>query len=222
MHITIKNLLNIKEKVKVKFETNKNILKLPEIIAVSKTFKMDHIQHVLEQGHIHFGENKVQEATQKWLNLKGVNKSIKLHMLGKLQTNKVKQSLDLFDVIETIDREKLAKELAKNFNNNVKTRNFYIQINTGNEPQKSGLDPLQADSFIQYCINDLSLPIVGLMCIPPENEEPSIHFALLNKIASRNNLPELSMGMSNDYEDAIKFGATSVRIGSLFFGKRKV
>ena len=199
-----------------------SINKIPKLVAVSKKQDDYKIDEAIECGHKFFGENRVQEAFFRWNERIKIYKELELRLIGPLQTNKVKQSLDLFDVIETIDREKLAKELAKNFNNNVKTRNFYIQINTGNEPQKSGLDPLQADSFIQYCINDLSLPIVGLMCIPPENEEPSIHFALLNKIASRNNLPELSMGMSNDYEDAIKFGATSVRIGSLFFGERQV
>ena len=130
--------------------------------------------------------------------------------------------LNFFDVIETIDREKIAIEIAKNFHHKVKTKSFYIQVNTGNEPQKSGIDPLQADTFINYCIKDLNLPIVGLMCIPPISEESSMHFLLLQKIAKRNNLLELSMGMSSDYEDAIKFGATSVRIGSLLFGKREV
>ena len=199
-----------------------SINKIPKLVAVSKKQDDYKIDKAIECGHKFFGENRVQEAFLRWNERIKIYEELELRLIGPLQTNKVKQSLDLFDVIETIDREKLAKEVAKNFNNNVKTRNFYIQINTGNEPQKSGLDPLQADSFIQYCIYDLSLPIVGLMCIPPENEEPSIHFALLNKIASRNNLPELSMGMSNDYEDAIKFGASSVRIGSLFFGKRQV
>ena len=138
------------------------------------------------------------------------------------QNSKVKQSLNLFNVIETIDRERIAVEIGKNLNEKTKTKSFYIQVNTGNEPQKSGIDPLDADMFINYCIKDLNLPIVGLMCIPPVNEEPSMHFFLLQKIANRNNLPELSMGMSSDYKDAIKFGATSVRIGSLLFGERRI
>ena len=145
-----------------------------------------------------------------------------MRLIGPLQTNKTRQALNLFDVIETIDREKLAKEIAKNFNNSLKTKNFYIQVNTGSEPQKIGLIPSEVDSFVNYCINDLKLPINGLMCIPPQDEEPSMHFAFLKKIADRNNLSELSMGMSNDYEEAIKFGATSVRIGSLFFGAREI
>ena len=137
----------------------------------------------IECGQKFFGENRVQEAFLRWQERINIYKELELRLIGPLQTNnKVKQSLDLFDVIETIDREKIAIEISKNFNNNVKTKSFYIQINTGNEPQKSGLDPLQADSFIKYCINDLNLPIVGLMCIPPQNEEPSLHFALLKKL----------------------------------------
>ena len=144
-----------------------------------------------------------------------------MRLIGPLQTNKIRDSLKLFDVIETVDRERLAIEIAKYKDIHSKTKSFYIQVNVGNEPQKSGIDPLKADSFIQYCIKDLKLPIKGLMCIPPQDENPSIYFALLKKIADRNNLNELSMGMSNDYKEAIKFGATSVRVGSLLFGKRQ-
>ena len=144
-----------------------------------------------------------------------------MRLIGPLQTNKVKQALKLFHIIETIDREKLAREISNNLNNQSKTKNFYIQINTGSENQKSGLIPSEADDFIEYCIKELELPIIGLMCIPPQDEEPSMHFAFLKKIAKRNNLTELSMGMSNDFEEAIKFGASSVRIGSLFFGLRE-
>ena len=141
-------------------------------------------------------------------------------MIGPLQTNKVKQALKTFNVIETIDREKLAKSISDNIDDNVKTKSFYIQVNTGNEAQKAGVSALEADNFIEFCKNDLVLPIIGLMCIPPENEEPAMHFSLLRKLAIKNNLIELSMGMSNDFEEAIKFGATSVRIGSKFFGDR--
>ena len=195
--------------------------RIPKLVAVSKKQEDFKIDDALKNGQKIFGENRVQEATERWEKRVQKYKDIELRLIGPLQTNKVKQSLNLFDVIETIDREKLANEIAKNFNHNIKTKNFYIQINTGNEPQKSGINPLQADQFVNYCIYDLSLPVIGLMCIPPQDEEPSMHFALLKKIASRNNLLELSMGMSNDYEEAIKFGATSVRIGSLFFGNRK-
>ena len=199
-----------------------SMYKVPKLVAVSKKQEDYKIDRAIECGQKFFGENRVQEAFLRWQERINIYKDLELRLIGPLQSNKVKQSLDLFDVIETIDREKIAIEISKNFHNNVKTKSFYIQINTGNEPQKSGLDPLQANSFIKYCINDLNLPIVGLMCIPPQNEAPSLHFAFFKKIASSNNLNELSMGMSNDYQDAIKFGSTSVRIGSLFFGKRQV
>ena len=207
-------------------ETHRNSIfshnNIPKLVAVSKKQEDFKINEAIKCGQEIFGENIVQEASNRWIRRIETNKNLELRLIGPLQTNKVKQALKLFDVIETIDREKLAKEISKNFHPEVRTNRFYIQINTGNEPQKSGLDPLQADSFIQYCLNDLNLPIVGLMCIPPQNEEPSMHFSLLKKIAVRNNLLELSMGMSADYEDAIKFGSTSVRIGSLFFGQRQV
>ena len=196
--------------------------KTPKLVAVSKKQDNYKIDKALACGQKIFGENRVQEAIIRWQKRLDTDIELELRLIGPLQTNKVKQSLNFFDVIETIDREKIAIEIAKNFHNKVKTKSFYIQVNTGNEPQKSGIDPLQADTFINYCIKDLNLPIVGLMCIPPIIEEPSMHFLLLQKIAYRNNLSELSMGMSSDYEDAIKFGATSVRIGSLLFGERQV
>ena len=196
--------------------------KTPKLVAVSKKQDNYKIDKALACGQKIFGENRVQEAITRWQRRLENNIELELRLIGPLQTNKVKQSLDFFDVIETIDREKIAVEIAKNFHDKVKTKRFYIQVNTGNEPQKSGIDPLQADTFINYCIKDLNLPIVGLMCIPPIIEEPSMHFLLLQKIAYRNNLSELSMGMSSDYEDAIKFGATSVRIGSLLFGERQL
>ncbi len=194
----------------------------PKLVAVSKKQDNYKIDAALACGQKIFGENRVQEAINRWQKRLDTNIELELRLIGPLQTNKVKQSLKFFDVIETIDREKIAIEIAKNFHDKVKTKSFYIQVNTGNETQKSGIDPLQADRFINYCIKDLNLPIVGLMCIPPIFEEPSMHFLLLQKIACRNNLSELSMGMSSDYEDAIKFGATSVRIGSLLFGERQV
>ncbi len=195
---------------------------LPKLVAVSKKQDDYKIDMALACGQKIFGENRVQEAIKRWQKRVEINLDLELRLIGPLQRNKVKQSLNLFDVIETIDRDRIAIEIAKNLNNRSKTKSFYIQVNTGNETQKSGIDPLEADKFINYCIRDLKLPIIGLMCIPPINEEPSMHFFLLQKIAKRNNLFELSMGMSSDYEDAIKFGATSVRIGSLLFGKRQV
>ena len=196
--------------------------KTPKLVAVSKKQDNYKIDKALACGQKIFGENRVQEAINRWQKRLDTNLELELRLIGPLQTNKVKQSLNFFDVIETIDRERVAIEISKNLNVTSKTKSFYIQVNTGNEPQKSGIDPLEADKFIKYCINDLNLPIVGLMCIPPVWEEPAMHFVLLQKIANRNNLPELSMGMSSDYEDAIKFGATSVRIGSLLFGERQV
>ncbi len=199
-----------------------SVNKVPKLVAVSKKQEDYKIDMALECGQKFFGENRVQEAINRWQKRLETYKDLELRLIGPLQTNKVKQTLNLFDVIETIDRERIAIEISKNLHEKTKTKSFYIQVNTGNEPQKSGIHPLEADTFIKYCINDLNLPIVGLMCIPPVSEEPAMHFVLLQKIANRNNLSELSMGMSSDYEDAIKFGATSVRIGSLLFGERQV
>ena len=196
-------------------------LDTPKLIAVSKKQEDYKIDLAIKSGQKIFGENRVQEAQARWEERLKIYNDLELRLIGPLQTNKIKQALKLFNKIETIDREKLAKEISVQFEKNVTTCSFYIQVNTGSEAQKNGLLPLEADAFITYCIYDLKLPIIGLMCIPPENEEPAMHFNLLKKIAIRNNLKELSMGMSNDYQEAIKFGATSVRIGSLFFGKRE-
>ena len=222
-------MYEIKENIKIIKSTiedthkNSNFAKcpLPKLVAVSKKQNEEKVIEALEAGHKYFGENRVQEAQQRWALKVQQYKNLEIRLIGPLQTNKVKQALDLFDVIETIDREKLAKEIANNFNENVKTKSFFIQVNTGSEIQKSGIEPLQSDSFIKYCKEDLRLPVVGLMCIPPLDEEPAMHFALLKKIADRNNLSELSMGMSNDFKEAIKFGATSVRVGSAIFGDRE-
>ena len=195
---------------------------ITKFVAVSKKQAEYKILQAIESGQKVYGENRVQEAQKRWERILETHKDIELRLIGPLQTNKVKQALKLFNIIETIDRENLAKEIAKNFGHETKTKSFYIQVNTGSETQKSGIIPTDADKFIEYCIKDLKLPIIGLMCIPPQDEEPAMHFAFLKKIADRNNLTELSMGMSNDYEEAIKFGATSVRIGSLFFGTREV
>jgi len=195
---------------------------LTKLVAVSKKQVEYKIFQAIESGQKVYGENRVQEAQKRWERILETHKDIELRLIGPLQTNKVKQALKLFNIIETIDRENLAREIAKYFGHETKTKSFYIQVNTGSETQKSGVIPTDVDKFIEYCIKDLKLPIIGLMCIPPQDEEPAMHFAFLKKIADRNNLTELSMGMSNDYEEAIKFGATSVRIGSLFFGAREV
>jgi len=198
-----------------------NTFETPTLIAVSKKQEDYKINDALLCGQKFFGENRVQEAMQRWESRLKILNDLELRLIGPLQTNKVKQALKLFDVIETLDREKLAKEIKNNINDKIKTKSFYIQINTGDEIQKGGINVLEADNFINYCKNDLALPISGLMSIPPANEEPAMHFSLLKKIAYRNNLQKLSMGMSNDFEEAIKFGATSLRIGSMFFGERQ-
>jgi len=221
-------LHNIKENIDIIkaaiYETHKNsnfsALPVPKLIAVSKKQNEEKVIEALEAGQTYFGENRVQEAQQRWPSKIQQYKNLQIRLIGPLQTNKVKEALNLFDIIETIDREKLAKEIAKKFNNSVKTKSFYIQINTGSETQKSGIEPRHSDNFIKYCKEELKLPVVGLMCIPPLHEEASMHFALLRKIADKNNLNELSMGMSNDFKEAIKFGATSVRVGSSVFGNR--
>ena len=193
---------------------------VPKLVAVSKKQNENKVIEALNAGQTCFGENRVQEAEQRWTSKIKQYKNLQIRLIGPLQTNKVKQALNLFDVIETIDREKLAREIAKEFNDNVKTKSFYIQINTGSEIQKSGIEPIKSDDFIKFCKEDLKLPIIGLMCIPPLKEEPSMHFALLKKISERNHIDELSMGMSSDFKEAIKFGATSVRVGSSIFGNR--
>ena len=219
MHITVKNLLNISEKVKTKFDTSNKLVKLPEIIAVSKTFKIEYILPVLNHGHIHFGENKVQEAVEKWGPIKDENKKVKLHLIGKLQTNKVKLALNLFDYIHSLDSEKLANKISKVQNEiNVNTK-LFIQVNIGNEIQKSGISEDEVVSFYDYC-KSLKLDVIGLMCIPPLNEETSKYFSKMNEINKKLKLNELSMGMSSDYLEAIENNATFIRIGSSIFGQR--
>ena len=212
--------MSINNKILEKIKNDISV-KNTKLLIVTKTRSQEDINQLIKMGYSDFAENRVQEAQEKFIDILP-NKDIKLNLIGPLQSNKVKQALKLFNIIETIDREKLAREISNNLNNQSKTKNFYIQINTGSENQKSGLTPSEADHFIEYCTKDLKLPIIGLMCIPPQDEESSMHFAFLKKIAKRNNLTELSMGMSNDFEEAIKFGTTSVRIGSLFFGAREL
>ncbi len=190
-----------------------------QLIAVSKVQPDERVQKVLEQGHHLFGENKVQEAQGKWPMFKEQFSDIKVHLIGPLQTNKIKPAIALFDAIHTVDRPKLARKLAAEIQAQGKSPDMFIQINTGEEPQKAGVIPADADAFIQEC-RDLDLPIVGLMVIPPVDEESSLHFALLQKIAKRNGLTGLSMGMSSDFEPAVALGATHVRVGSAIFGER--
>jgi pyridoxal phosphate enzyme (YggS family) len=193
---------------------------LPHIVAVSKYHTIERITPLLIAKHRIFGENRVQEAEEKWPQLKNTYNDIELHLIGPLQTNKVKDAVRLFNVIETIDRPKLAKAIAKELENTDKKIECYIQINTGEEEQKAGILPKDADCFIKDCVEELKLPIVGLMCIPPVDEDPAQHFALLKKIAKRHDLPKLSMGMSGDFELATALGATHVRVGTAIFGER--
>ena len=190
----------------------------PKLIAVSKTFSEEKIQLVIDQGHHIFGENKVQEATEKWINLKKKNKKIELHLIGPLQSNKVKQALEVFDVIQTIDREKIVKKIKDNLNK--KEIKCFVQVNIGNEPQKNGLKISEVDAFVKWCINDVKLGIDGLMCIPPIEGEPSYYFNLLSNLKEKLKLAHVSMGMSNDFVKAIQFGATYLRVGSAIFGNR--
>jgi PLP dependent protein len=190
------------------------------LIAVSKTFGPEHIKPILDAGQAVFGENRVQEAKAKWPVLRVSYPQTKLHLIGPLQSNKAVEAINLFDVIHTVDRPKLATVLASEIKKQNRAVELFIQVNTGEEPQKAGVTPSEADGFIRFCKGDLALPVSGLMCLPPMDEEPAMHFALLAKIAKRNDLFKLSMGMSADLEKAVEFGATHVRIGSAIFGER--
>ncbi|MDC0121257.1 YggS family pyridoxal phosphate-dependent enzyme [Amylibacter sp.] len=190
-----------------------------QLIAVSKIQPNERVLKVLKQGHTIFGENKVQEAHGKWPMFRENFSNSKVHLIGPLQSNKVKQAVELFDAIHTVDRLKLAQKLSNEIQSQGKAPEMFIQINTGEEEQKSGILPKDADQFIADCLS-LDLPIKGLMVIPPVNEEPSLHFGLLRKIAQRNGLTGLSMGMSSDFESAIAMGATHIRVGSAIFGER--
>ena len=191
------------------------------LIAVSKVQARERVEKVLLKGHRVFGENRVQEAKERWSYLRRDYTDVCLHLLGPLQTNKVKEAMEIFQVFHTLDREKLAKVLADNIQRKGKSPDVFIQVNTGEESQKSGVFPSDADKFIDTCRSTYDLPIVGLMCIPPIDEEPSVHFSLLKKLAERNGLSRLSMGMSSDFETAIAFGATDIRVGSAIFGNRQ-
>jgi pyridoxal phosphate enzyme (YggS family) len=207
-------------KIKIAHEKSfYNERKLPNLIAVSKQQATDKIIKALECGHRVFGENKVQEAEKKWLTLRDQYEKVELHLIGHLQTNKVKKAMRIFDFVHTLDRESLAYEIHKNIKNS-RIKSFFVQVNTGMEEQKSGIFPNELEKFLNLCINKLDLPVIGLMCIPPIGDDPCIHFCYLNKLTKQFNLDKLSMGMSSDFEEAIKFGANYLRIGTEFFGKR--
>jgi pyridoxal phosphate enzyme (YggS family) len=190
------------------------------LVAVSKTHGVDRVRELLDAGQRVFGENRVQEAEEKFPALKAAYPDLALHLIGPLQTNKAREAVALFDVIQSVDRERLAATLAKEMARAGRRPDCYIQVNTGEEPQKAGVLPAELDAFVASCRNTHKLPIAGLMCIPPVDEEPALHFGLLAKMAARNGLARISMGMSADYETAIRLGATHVRVGTALFGHR--
>ncbi len=219
MHKTVQNLINIQNLIKSKQSVLENHKIIPQIIAVSKTFKLNHILPLMEYGHTDYGENKVQEAIEKWSEIKSNNNKLKLHLIGKLQTNKVKISLKLFDFIHSLDNEKLARKISEEQKKqNIKPK-LFIQINIGNEPQKNGINIRKLGEFYNLC-KELNLNVVGIMCIPPIDEDPEKSFLRMNYLKKKFNFEELSMGMSSDYLIALKFNTTYLRIGSEIFGQR--
>ena len=218
MHNTVKNLIDIENNIKI--HLNKlNRDNHPKIIAVSKTFKIDKILPLIDHGHINYGENKVQEAVEKWTEIKKINSQIKLHMIGKLQTNKVKFAVKLFDYIHSVDSEKLAKKIAdEQFKINKKIK-IFLQVNIGDEEQKSGINKNDINELVNYC-NEIGLDVIGLMCIPPLNINPNGYFQEMNKLNKAFGFSELSMGMSSDFLIASKNLATYIRVGSSIFGQR--
>ena len=218
MHSTVKNLLDIQDTIKVKLNEI-NINNYPKIIAVSKTFKLDQISPLIAHGHIDFGENKVQEAVEKWTETKKINPEIQLHMIGKLQTNKVKFAVKLFDYIHSVDSQKLAKKIAdeqSKINKNIK---IFLQVNIGDEDQKAGINKNELKLLVNYC-KEINLDLIGLMCIPPANINPEVYFDEMKNLNRSLGFKELSMGMSSDFIIAAKYESTFIRIGSSIFGQR--
>ena len=215
MHNIVKNLIYIEELVKSKVNHDK----LPTIIAVSKTFPIENVLPLIEHGHLNYGENKVQEALEKWTDIKNENHNIQLHLIGRLQTNKVKFALKIFDYIHSLDNEKLANKIADEQEKQRKKPKIFIQVNLGNEDQKSGIDKRNLNDFYKFC-KKLNLDIIGTMCIPPNDNNSKKYFSEMNEINKELNFKELSMGMSGDYLEAIRYNATFVRVGSKIFGKR--
>ena len=218
MHSTVKNLLDIKNNIKI--HLNKlNINNNPKIVAVSKTFKIDKILPLIEYGHSDYGENKVQEALEKWTEIKKNNSKIRLHMVGKLQTNKVKFAVQIFDYIHSVDSEKLARKIAHEQNKLNKKIKIFLQVNIGDENQKSGINKNEVGQLVSLC-EEIGLNVIGLMCIPPVNSDPEGYFVEMNKLNKDLGLAELSMGMSSHYLIAAKNFSTYVRVGSSIFGQR--
>lgn len=220
MHKIINNLLFIQDEIKLKINKLNLINYQPNIIAVSKTFPMKDILPLINHGHLHFGENKVQEAIEKWTSIKKDFEHIKLHMIGKLQSNKVKYVVPIFDYIHSVDNLKLAEVISKEQIKNKKKLKLFIQINIGNEEQKSGITIDRLIPFYNKCTKDLDLNVIGLMCLPPNDSDPSVYFSKIKELAKLVNLKETSMGMSNDYLEAIDQKSTFLRIGSKIFGSR--
>jgi len=220
VHKIVNNLLSIQDGIKLKSKELNIINYNPNIIAVSKTFSIDHISPLINYGHVHFGENKVQEALIKWENIKQDFHKIKLHMVGKLQSNKVKYAVSLFDYIHSLDNLKLAEKIAKEELKQNKKIKIFIQVNIGDEIQKSGIAPNKVENFFKICSKNLGLNIIGLMCLPPNNKNIEIHFSQMLNLRKKINLPDLSMGMSDDYIKAINYEANYLRIGSKIFGAR--
>jgi pyridoxal phosphate enzyme (YggS family) len=218
MHNTVKNLLNIQNNIKT-YLNKLNIDNNPKIIAVSKTFTVDRILPLIDYGHVDFGENKVQEALQKWTEIKNTNPKIKLHMIGKLQTNKVKFAVKIFDFIHSVDSIKLAKKISDEQIKIDRKIKIFLQVNIGDENQKTGINKNNIDELVSYC-KEIKLDLIGLMCIPPVNNNPEIYFEEMSKLKKKLNFTHLSMGMSSDYLLATKHLATFVRIGSNIFGER--
>ena len=216
MHQSINNLVSIQNTLKIK---NVELNKI-KIIAVSKTFPINEILPLINHGQIHFGENKVQESIEKWQEVKKGFKHLQLHMIGKLQTNKVKFVVPLFDYIHSLDSLKLAKKISEEQNKIKKRLKIFIQINIGNEEQKNGINEADLNEFYKSCVNELELDIIGLMCLPPKDDDTKEYFVKMKNLAQKINVKELSMGMSKDYLEASKHGATYIRIGSKIFGNR--
>ena len=219
MHTNVRRLNLVKNNVKEIFD-KKQLKTIPQIIAATKTFPLKEIIPLLESGHVHFGENKIQEAEDKWSNVRNRYKNLKLHMLGKLQSNKVKKAVQLFDYIHSLDSKKLALKInqyEKELNKKIK---LFLQINIAEEVQKSGILLNDLDNFYNYCTKELSLNIIGLMCLPPVNSDSGKYFKILKKTSEKLNLTDLSMGMSADYEQAVLNGSTYLRLGTVIFGER--
>ena len=220
MHDTLDNLITIEKEIQLKVNQSNLIIKKPKIIVVSKNFLMPKILPLINYGHADFGENRVQEAISKWSDLKHKTNSIKLHMIGKLQTNKVRHVIPLFDYIHTLDNLKLAEKISEEQLKINKTLKIFIQVNIGREGQKGGILAEQLDTFYEQCTNNLGLNIIGLMCLPPNDNNSSKHFLEVFELSKKLKIKDLSMGMSNDYLDAVEANSTYLRIGSKIFGNR--